>query len=403
MIVSHSQYYTSDEIASLLVKCISKENVDTILDLGAGNGALTKAAKKKWKAANFIVTDIDESNYNYLLEQGFNSWNVDCNSPDLDYRIGVGYSSIDAGVCNPPYETIENNEFVKDLLLEAKLQMNRKDCYSTSDLVFLAYNLLFLKPHGVLGIIIPYSIMTGRNFSMLRQSLLEHYYVERVIELPEKSFSYTEAKTGILIIRKEKSEGRKTKLNTVTDGFKLSDSLYVSPSKLALRLDYSYHLWRKGQNGKNVKHNNDITIVRGRHTHDELKKKGLPYFHSTSYNRTDIDWHFKYDNSEKGMVSQGCFLIVRVGKRCVGRVKYLEEGHIQISDCIYGLTVPQEYINDFKHFFQSEEYSKFVKIASRGVCAFYLCKGDLESMVLKKLDEFRLRDGKTKKHTMKSR
>lgn len=392
--IKHSQYFTSDEVASLLMRCISKDNVNTILDLGAGEGALTRAAKKKWDKAFIYVADIDERNCQRLKEQGFDTRDVDCNVSELDKLLGVEYSSIDVGVCNPPYETIDNNQFIIELLERVSLQMNRKEKLSTSDLVFLAYNLLFLKPNGVLGIIVPYSIMTGRNYSMLRQSLLNNYYVERAVELPENSFCYTEAKTGILIIRKEKSNGRKTKLNTVNDGYKLSSSLYVSPSQLALRLDYSYHLWQKGQNGKNVTHNDDITILRGRHTHDELKKKGLPYFHSTCYDGTDIDWHFKYDDSEKGIVSKGSFLIVRVGKRCVGRVKYLEEGHIQISDCIYGLKVPEDFIDDFKHFFQSEEYSKFVKIASRGVCSLYLCKGDLESMVLKKLDEFRHRDCK---------
>ena len=392
--IQHSQYFTSDVIASLLIRCISQNNVNTILDLGAGEGILIKTALKKWRKAKVKVADIDENNHWCLISHGFDSKNVDCIKPNLAEKLGISYESVDVGVCNPPYETIENNEFVKELLSMAKLQVNRKDCYSTSDLVFLAYNLLFLKPHGVLGIIIPYSLMTGRNYSILRQSLLDAYFVERVIELPEKSFSYTEAKTGILIIRKENSNGRKTKLNTVTDEFKLSDSLYVSPLQLAFRMDYSYHLWRKAQNGKNVKYNNDITIVRGRHTHDELKKKGLPFFHSTCFNRIDMDLHYKYDKSEKGIVSQGCFLIVRVGKRCVGRVKYLEEGHIQISDCIYGLKVPEDYIDDFKRFFQSEEYSKFVKIVSRGVCSLYLCKGDLENILARKLCEFKKERGK---------
>lgn len=387
--IKHSQYYTSEGIATLLVKYLHKKEVKTIIDLGAGDGALTCAAKRKWDKAVCCVVDIDENNCQRLEEKGFVSRSINCNVPGLDVLLGIDFESIDVGVCNPPYETIENSEFIQNLLKQAKLKRSHKEQYATSDLVFLAYNLLFLKPHGLLGIIVPYSILTGKNYCWLRQSLLENYYVERVIELPEKCFSYTEAKTGILIIRKEKGAGRRTKLNTVLDGYKLSDSLYVSISQLNLRMDYSYHLWRKGNNSRTLKQNNDISIIRGKHTHEELKKKGSPFFHSTCFNRTDINWHFKYDNSEKGIVSQGCFLIVRVGKRCVGRVKYLEEGHIQISDCIYGLTVPEAYVDDFKCFFQSEEYLKFVKIASRGVCSLYLCKGDLENILAKKMDEFK--------------
>ncbi len=82
-------------------------------------------------------------------------------------------------------------------------------------------------------------------------------------------------------------------------------------------------------------------------------------------------------------------MIARVGKRCVGKVKYIEEGHIQVSDCIYGVSVPKDYIEQFKSFFHSQEYWDFIKIASRGVCSLYLCKGDLEMMLLRKLDEFK--------------
>ena len=81
--------------------------------------------------------------------------------------------------------------------------------------------------------------------------------------------------------------------------------------------------------------------------------------------------------------------VARVGKRCVGRVKYLEKGNIQISDCIYGVTVPKGYIEDFKTYFNSKEYSDFIKVVARGVCSLYICRGDLESMLLRKIEDFR--------------
>ena len=387
--IKHSQYYTSKSVATLMVKHLQKGEVKTIIDLGAGDGALACAAIRKWDKAVCYAVDIDEKNCQRLEEQGFESRNVDCNASGLDVLLGIDYDSIDVGVCNPPYITIDNNEFILNLLERAQLKICRKERYSTSDLVFLAYNLLFLKPHGILGIIVPYSIMAGRNYCWLRQSLLENYYVERVIELPEKSFSYTEAKTGILIIRKENSNGRRTKLNTIVDNYNLSESLYVSISQLTLRLDYSYYHWKKTQSKTKYRNNNEISIIRGRYSHDELKKKGCPYFHTTSYKCGEINWYYPYKESEKSIVEQGGFLIARVGKRCVGRVKYIEDGHIQVSDCVYGVMVPSDYIEHFKTFFQSQEYSDFIKIASRGVCSLYLCKGDLESILLKKLHEFK--------------
>lgn len=387
--IKHSQYYTSDEIASLMVRCMSKKDVGLVLDLGAGNGALTNSARKKWEDAIYIVADIDESNCNCLSEQGFNSKNIDCNTPDLDKKLGISYNSVDIGICNPPYETLESNVFIEQLIDRAQIEMNRKEKFASSDILFLAYNLLFLKPKGMLGIIVPYSIMTGRNYSHLRESLIKNYYIERVIELPEKSFSYTEAKTGILFIRKENNNGRKTKLNAVIENYRLSESIMVPSSQLAQRMDYSYHKWKKRQNKEEIKNNGEISIIRGRLSHDELKKKGLPYFHTTCFNKSGINWHYHYDAKEKCIMEQNCFLIARVGKRCIGKVHFLEEGLIQISDCIYGVLVPKEYIEHFKLFFCSQEYFDFIKIASRGVCSLYLCKGDLETILLKKLEDFK--------------
>lgn len=387
--IKHSQYYTSDKIASLMVRCMSKKDVGLVLDLGAGNGALTNSARKKWKDAKYIVADIDESNCNCLSEQGFNSKNIDCNTPDLDKKLGISYNSVDIGICNPPYETLENNDFIEQLIGRAQLEMNRKEKFASSDILFLAYNLLFLKPKGMLGIIVPYSIMTGRNYSHLRESLIKNYYIERVVELPEKSFSYTEAKTGILFIRKENNNGRKTKLNAIIENYRLSESIMVPSSQLALRMDYSYHKWKKSQNKEEIKNNGEISIIRGRLSHNELKKKGLPYFHTTCFYKSGINWHYPYDAKEKSIMEQNCFLIARVGKRCIGKVKFLEEGLIQISDCIYGVSVPKEYIEHFKVFFCSQEYFDFIKIASRGVCSLYLCKGDLETILLKKLEDFK--------------
>lgn len=387
MIISHSQYYTSDVISSLMMSCISKDDVSSILDLGAGNGTLTRAALNKWGKAKCIVADIDYNNCLSLKEQGYDTYNVDCTIPDLGEKIGLFPNSVDVSVCNPPYQVIDNQVFFESLLERTHLKMSRMEKSISSDLVFIAYNLLFLKPHGVLGVIVPYSIMTGKNYSLLRQSLLENYYVERAIELPEKSFSYTEAKTGILIIRKEKSNGRKTRLNTVCVNHKLSKSISVSSVKLSLRFDYTYHQWKKSQGNKGC-NNNLITIIRGRLSHDELKKNGKPFFHTTCYSKTDIDYHFVYDKKDNSIVEHGCFLIARVGKRCVGKVKYLEEGHIQISDCIYGVTVPKDNVEDFKTFFQSKEYADFIRVVSRGVCSLYICKGDLEMMLLKKMGDF---------------
>lgn len=389
MKISHSQYYTSDEIASLMVGCITGVRVNTVLDLGAGNGVLSRAAKRRWNNAACVVADIDNNNCIILSEQGFETKQLNCVTPNLDKAIKVKYGTVDVAICNPPYEGIENSFFIKRLMNKARLRLGREEKTASSDLVFLAYNLLFLRPQGVLAIIVPYSIMAGRKYIQLRQSLLENYYVERAIELPENSFAYTEAKTGILIIRNEKSNKRETQLVMMGDNFTLSPTINLPQEDLSIRLDYSFHFWNKTHGIDDSQNENEIIVIRGRNSHDSLKKKGTPFFHTTCYERDDIDWDYQYDSKENSIVDQGSFLIARVGKRCVGRVKRIEKGRIQISDCVYGVKVPDDYVDQFDVFFHSKEYLEFIKVATRGVCSLYLCKGELESMLYHKLDEFR--------------
>ena len=308
--------------------------------------------------------------------------------PKLNKKLNLDYGTVDLCVCNPPYELIEHTEFIGSLLKKANLNINRKEKNTTTDLVFLAYNLLFLKPGGVLGIIVPYSIIAGRKYSKLRESLVNNYFLERVIELPECSFSYTEAKTGIMIIRKEPNRNRKTNICTANKDFELSDSLTPTKEQLFERVDYSFYNWKKTQK---TKENQDsgIKIVRGRYTHEELKQKAHPFFHTTYFKRDDVNWTYEYDPMEKSVIGEGAFLIARVGKRCVGKVKFIETGHIQISDCIFAIQVPKEYVREFKNLFSSKEYYDFIKNNTRGVCSMYLCKCDLEAFLSQKLCEFK--------------
>lgn len=393
MIIAHSQFYTSKQIASLLINCIELENVNIVLDLGAGDGSLTCAAYKTWTTAKIITADIDANNCTALLNKGFNAKHIDCLLPRLNEFLNIDFGTVDVCVCNPPYESIEHTAFIESLLEKANLYINRREKKTTTDLVFLAYNLLFLRPGGVLGIIVPYSIMAGRKFSKIRESLMDNYYLERVVELPECSFSYTEAKTGILIIRKEPKGSRKTNICTVKKDFELSNYMTPPKEQLIERLDYSFYNWRRFQKTReNTLHNemiNEIAIIRGRYTHEELKRKMHPFFHTTYFDKDNIDWTYEYDSSEKSVISRGAFLIARVGKRCVGKVKYIETGHIQISDCIYAIQVPQEYVLDFMDLFGSKEYYDFIQNNIRGVCSLYLCKCDLKAFLSQKLHEFR--------------
>ena len=217
---SLSQYYTSSEVSTLLISLIDLKSVKSVLDLGAGEGALVNEVYKVLRErSSYIVADIDAANCHKLKNnKDYKVYNIDCTSLYLSRRIHCKYGTIDLAVCNPPYGILENNKYYTKLLNDLHLG-NYGGCkFISSDLIFLAYNLLFLRENGVLAIILPNGALSGRRYKKFREGLFCFYRVERIVELPEKAFDYTEAKTGIFIIRKARPNNSMLQLNHYSNG-----------------------------------------------------------------------------------------------------------------------------------------------------------------------------------------
>lgn len=52
------RYYTSACVSDILVASLSIKNPQFVLDLGSGDGSLSKAAGKRWGRAKYITVDI---------------------------------------------------------------------------------------------------------------------------------------------------------------------------------------------------------------------------------------------------------------------------------------------------------------------------------------------------------
>ncbi|MCH3993421.1 MAG: SAM-dependent methyltransferase [Prevotella sp.] len=384
--ILHSQFYTPTVISEILVNHIYYENPKLILDLGAGNGSLVHNAAKKWKEAECIAVDIDSKNCDILKKEfRYKVLNLDCLAKNIFRKLRIKANSVDVAVCNPPYISINNNDDYVKLLHKAKLNNLRIKNRVSSDVVFLAINLILLKPGGVLGIIVPYSIIAGKKFKGFRKSLLTNYYLENIFELPEKSFSYTEAKTGILIIRKEVPQNRKTKVSLVEHN-QIQDTIYVVKENLIERMDYRYNKWIS-KRGSFTSDDHQVDIRRGKFSYRALKDLGVPYFHTTSFKDHINEFPYNYENLN-GVACENTFLLARVGKRCVGKVLYIKSGRVLISDCIYDIRIPNRYVGFFLAYFDSDEYKEWVSVYAHGICSMVICKSDLEILINKKIDDF---------------
>ena len=379
------QYYTENIFCDLVVNHIKNINPLSLLELGAGQGNLLNAARKKWKDVNIISTDVDIKNYKYLKHTIPNAkhYNQDVIDENLSVKLGLFESLADVAVCNPPYTSITFDQKVKRILKNSGFDKNTPSSTKImADLVFLAQNLNLLKKGGELGIVLPDSFLTSHKYEWVRDILLENHCIGCIIDLPEKIFSKTEAKTHILIINKgvraeiDIPVYKSDNLGNITDKFsiKISDAKY--------RMDYDYNKWKSMlEDTSSVKSLGKIAeIKRGNITKKDAIDSNIEFFHTTDFKSLEgRNLEQRRNNYKKNYLTarKGDILLARVGKRCIGKVTLVKSGEIAITDCVYRIRVNKKYQKILFESLVSAEGQKWLKMHSHGVCSKVISKTDL--------------------------
>ncbi|HEY5122859.1 MAG TPA: N-6 DNA methylase, partial [Ignavibacteria bacterium] len=283
---SLGRYYTSNFISSLLINNLITKSPKKILDLGVGDASLSIAANARWAKAKYFATEI-EKNKTSQIEKSLTFIkviNCDTLHPKASTRLKIKFGAIDIAICNPPYFRIKDKSIYDSLF-------NSIDCCNflnlkkiTSEIVFFAHNLKMLKRDGELGIIVSDSLITGKEFKIFRETILERFNVRRIIQLPDKVFNKTEARTHIVFISKAKSISETCELLNSSSEGKLTEKIVVRKCDLSIRMDYQFHKYKINITEK-LKTLKDIgaRINRGKFSFKELRETKLSYFHSTHF------------------------------------------------------------------------------------------------------------------------
>jgi type I restriction-modification system DNA methylase subunit len=381
------RYYTEKLFSNILVRELDILEPNTIIDLGIGSGSLTNAAHQKWQNANYVAVDIDRTRLNKTLKSYpyINSFCVDALKINLDKKIKITLGSADIAICNPPYLPISNSSKYADILKNAGFN----DCISlkslSSDLIFLAQNLLLLKVGGKIGIILPDTLLTAKRYEKFRKNLISNHTIKLIIQLPDNIFNFnkTEAKTHIVIIEKGVTEYENIKLLLADINGSYIDQVIVNNVDLIKRMDFSYHKWKITDNAvsRQLKDLN-VKISRGSFSKHELINLDIKYFHTTNFNKESKEYFFKlhkynksYENSH--FACKGDIIMSRVGKRCIGKLGIVRSGKILLTDCVYKIVVPPEYLEYVWNIFNSEYGKKWFDAHSHGVCSQVITKEDL--------------------------
>jgi len=379
------RYYTEDLFSKLLIENIGIEHPTNILELGVGGGSLLRAAYRKWDNAAYFVSDIDRKSLSKIkIDHPFvNSFHFDTVKDDIGHHLGTTNREFDIAICNPPYLKMKNDEAYVKLFKKAGLHLGKNLKVLTTDIVFLAKNLLALRSHGQLGIILPDGIMTGKEFEPLRESLIGSHNIKAIIQLPEKIFKKTEALTHILIVEKNVVCQKIVPLFLANVSGEIQERIDVANTSLIKRMDFKYHCWESLNDfkDKNIKTlaEYDISVRRGNSTHKDLKSESFEFMHTTNMPNLDEDLSVcfsKFNKKKFVYATNNDILISRVGK--VGKVVRIKDGEIPITDCIYVLKIEKEIQSRLVYKALTSPLAEaWFRANAHGVCAKVISKKDL--------------------------
>ncbi|MDO9224964.1 MAG: N-6 DNA methylase [Pseudomonadota bacterium] len=375
-----AQFYTPQSAGQLLVSAMHSKQADTVVDIGVGSGQLLRAARARWQDARLYAADIDHQH----VEAARNCFpEAVCRKLDalricLPAKLGLEEGQADVAVCNPPYLPVTDLPEIHDILRAADLH----DCFSakrvTTEIIFIAQNLRLLRPGGELAVIVPDGLATHSHYAELRQALCERHGLYRVIQLPDRFFAGTEARTHIFYLRKQGKPVSTIRLVGATPNGDLAEEVAIVPDSARTRLDYSFYAHAVSAPLATITLRDlGAEIVRGMFTHQECRKQAFPFFHTTDFKRFPdgrVIYPGHVDYPERWGARAGDILVPRVGARCLHYTAKVVSGQPVFTDCVYRIRVEARWRQAVWNALSSEAGRNWRIQAAHGVCARVLGK-----------------------------
>lgn len=374
----HGQYYTKAAIGKLLVNCLRQEVIHTALELGAGQGALIRAARGRWPLAKFVSVDIDPQNAPIAPAELRTHYVFDVLRKDLPRRIGLQENSVDLALCNPPFAPPKWERRYQHILSRAGLPIAGATSFG-ADAFFIAQNLWMLRDRGELGIIVPAGLIAGSRSQPIREVLLAQHEVHQVVELPVGAFSNTEVRTYLLCLQKGRGTQFPIRLRRLgTHGIE-RDEIEISTNLAAQRMDFSHYdrelICEASSNFKN-----EIEVNRGTIENAAARDRGIDVLHTSDIGFREIRWLATKVVALPHCVTavKGDLLMARVGRDFFTKLGILESPVATITDCVFSIRSDRHSPDALLRAFSSETGQRWLASRARGACARYITKEDLQ-------------------------
>lgn len=378
------RYYTKDIISDLLISEITSDP-ELVLDLGSGDGSLSRAAISRWADAVYVTVDIDRVLDASSLADGRSSvrhmhHQLDALSPHLMRAIGIEPESVDLALCNPPFIKHKWRNEYDEILKSAGLTISAKAVrHPSAEFIFIAQNLTSLKPKGQLGLIVPDGLVSGEKNKSLREAILNEHSIDSVIKLPLGMFVGTEAQAHIIVITKNGNSDNPIKLKTFNGLHSGCNEIFIEKSEAVGTLDYDFYSASAKRELSLTKTLRSLgcQVVRGRINSKQARESTFAVFH-TSHLRP---WQLSVDFNQTAapasgeiMAELGDILLARVGRDLHTRICMVQGGAMPITDCIYRIRVPESIRDQVFRSLISEDGREMIRSRSHGVSARHLPK-----------------------------
>lgn len=362
------QVFTPKNVADLLAAEVShiQNNFNTILDMGAGIGILTKSILDRNMAKSYDLVekdadlfDILEGDKELILTR---KYNIDI--LDFDFK------KYDLVISNPPF---------------IQLQFNAKKEYG--DIAFFEYMWGKINDGAVFSFIVTNNIISNYKYKKIREKILSGTSCLSVVELDVFIYSKTEVQSFIITGKKSNNVDNLVVLKKSNIYGDVVDFLEVDKNVALNRMDLSYY---RAINNimNNVKKDlpllGDLNphISRGSKSNNFFMENGIKAFHTTHFSKNKNNLVFDEERKDLSYksIGKGDIIIPRVGSRCLNYCAYVENGNSYFTDCIYRIQIDSKFQQILLNSLRSSEGILWRQTSATGSCAKHITLKTLKHM-----------------------
>lgn len=288
--------YTPPDLAAFLIAEATVASPRHIADFAAGDGALLRAAAKRWPNANLFGSDIDPQS---LLS--INSLLTNCITARHDFLSDDGDGPLDGQsfdliLLNPPFSCRGNARHWVEVDGERRS--------GSKALAFAARALRFLAPDGEVIAILPASVLVSERDADLLKALESWGSVDQIGEIRTAAFKSHAVSVAVLRISKRKSS-RKSSEKPLLVSLK-PFSVEVSRGSVSM---------------------NDYVFA----------ESGLPFVHTTDMKEGRLNAPSRRASSKLRRIEGATVFIPRVGRPSRDKIVFMPDGEVVLSDCVIAL------------------------------------------------------------------